>query len=248
MAREASRRATCASNLRQLILGQHHYADVYGVFPGTDRGLFHPRVSPFVGLRAGETRPTLMMCPSDPLAGQARYQWYSYYGNNGLTTADPGDGFLGYQMRIFIRPRDITDGLSSTSAISERLSHPEWEGRSVDWDNFPELWIRRLRMTENRYQDPADIADECMHRAGRPVVYWEEVRFYNHIVPPNGNTCSNGRPAIPAGLFSVSARSLHSGGVNVAMGDGSVRFVSQSLGRDVWWALGTRSGNEAVSF
>jgi prepilin-type N-terminal cleavage/methylation domain-containing protein/prepilin-type processing-associated H-X9-DG protein len=45
----------------------------------------------------------------------------------------------------------------------------------------------------------------------------------------------------------AGARSRHAGGVNVAMADGSVRFVSNTIDLRTWRALGTRAGGEAVS-
>ena len=44
----------------------------------------------------------------------------------------------------------------------------------------------------------------------------------------------------------AAARSGHTGGVNAAMADGSVRFFSNTVTQPVWSALGTRSGGEAV--
>ncbi len=44
-----------------------------------------------------------------------------------------------------------------------------------------------------------------------------------------------------------AARSNFSGGVNVAMGDGSVRFVRNSIPLPTWRALSTRSGGEVIS-
>ena len=41
-----------------------------------------------------------------------------------------------------------------------------------------------------------------------------------------------------------AARSLHPGGVNIALGDGSVRFVSDTVDLAVWRGLGTRAGGE----
>jgi prepilin-type processing-associated H-X9-DG protein len=35
------------------------------------------------------------------------------------------------------------------------------------------------------------------------------------------------------------SRSFHAGGVNLCMGDGSVRFVKNSVAQRVWWALMT---------
>jgi prepilin-type N-terminal cleavage/methylation domain-containing protein/prepilin-type processing-associated H-X9-DG protein len=46
---------------------------------------------------------------------------------------------------------------------------------------------------------------------------------------------------------AITSRSNHNGGVNVLQGDGSVRFVSNSIASSVWHALGTVSGGEIVS-
>ena len=46
---------------------------------------------------------------------------------------------------------------------------------------------------------------------------------------------------------AITARSYHPAGVNVLMGDGSVRFVKDSIAGPVWRALGTVNGNEAIS-
>jgi prepilin-type processing-associated H-X9-DG protein len=43
-----------------------------------------------------------------------------------------------------------------------------------------------------------------------------------------------------------AARSRHTGGVNVLLGDGSVRFVQDGVAPDAWRALGTRSAGEVV--
>ena len=45
----------------------------------------------------------------------------------------------------------------------------------------------------------------------------------------------------------VAARSWHTGGVNVGLCDGSVRFVADSIAFPAWQALGTRAGGEVVS-
>ena len=44
-----------------------------------------------------------------------------------------------------------------------------------------------------------------------------------------------------------AARSRHTDGVNVVLGDGSVRFVSQSINIDVWRAMSTIAGGEPVT-
>jgi prepilin-type N-terminal cleavage/methylation domain-containing protein/prepilin-type processing-associated H-X9-DG protein len=53
----------------------------------------------------------------------------------------------------------------------------------------------------------------------------------------------NGGPTFAA----VTARSYHPGGVNVLMGDGSVRLIKSSINGATWRGLGTVSGGEVIS-
>jgi prepilin-type N-terminal cleavage/methylation domain-containing protein len=46
---------------------------------------------------------------------------------------------------------------------------------------------------------------------------------------------------------AVTARSYHPGGVHALLGDGSVRFVKNSIDGRTWRALGTVAGGEAIS-
>jgi prepilin-type processing-associated H-X9-DG protein len=50
-----------------------------------------------------------------------------------------------------------------------------------------------------------------------------------------------------AGYGWRAARSRHPGGVNVAMADGSLRFVADDVEPAVWKAAATRAGGEAVT-
>ena len=45
----------------------------------------------------------------------------------------------------------------------------------------------------------------------------------------------------------VGARSRHTGGVNAALADGSVRFVPNTINVSAWRALGTRAGGDVVN-
>jgi prepilin-type processing-associated H-X9-DG protein len=44
----------------------------------------------------------------------------------------------------------------------------------------------------------------------------------------------------------AAARSYHTGGVNAAMSDGSVRFAANTIDQATWRALATRAGGEVV--
>ncbi|HEX4610954.1 MAG TPA: DUF1559 domain-containing protein [Urbifossiella sp.] len=76
---------------------------------------------------------------------------------------------------------------------------------------------------------------------------------YLHFMPPNSISC------VGVGGFGVSdtgwggvggaisATSNHSGGVNVGMADGSVKFIKNTVALTTWWGLGTRAGGEVIS-
>jgi prepilin-type N-terminal cleavage/methylation domain-containing protein/prepilin-type processing-associated H-X9-DG protein len=80
------------------------------------------------------------------------------------------------------------------------------------------------------------------------------VMNYTHVGPPNQVACQNPQEYFGASWLtfvgptgSAPPTSNHPGGVNVCLGDGSVRFVKDSVGLQPWWALGTRAGGEVIS-
>ena len=84
---------------------------------------------------------------------------------------------------------------------------------------------------------------------------WLVNSSYNHVNTPNGMNCHN--PSDPGtnsstryyvGMAGAAPPSSnHPGGVNVALADGSVRFVKDSVNLQTWWALGTRNAGEVIS-
>ncbi len=48
-------------------------------------------------------------------------------------------------------------------------------------------------------------------------------------------------------LGSAPPSSNHSGGVNVCMADGSVRFLKDTVNLQTFWAIGTRNYGEVIS-
>ncbi|SIO45919.1 prepilin-type N-terminal cleavage/methylation domain-containing protein/prepilin-type processing-associated H-X9-DG domain-containing protein [Singulisphaera sp. GP187] len=76
---------------------------------------------------------------------------------------------------------------------------------------------------------------------------------YTHFSGPNSAACDNpsdttagsttyGRP-----MGSIPPTSNHSGGVNLGMADGSVRFIKNSVSLPAWWALGSKGLGEIIS-
>jgi prepilin-type N-terminal cleavage/methylation domain-containing protein/prepilin-type processing-associated H-X9-DG protein len=73
---------------------------------------------------------------------------------------------------------------------------------------------------------------------------------YNHFMPPNQISCtypSDPAPGWGGTWGAITANSNHPGGVNVGMGDGSVRFVKNSVNLQAWWSLGSRNVGEVIS-
>jgi prepilin-type N-terminal cleavage/methylation domain-containing protein/prepilin-type processing-associated H-X9-DG protein len=83
---------------------------------------------------------------------------------------------------------------------------------------------------------------------------------YTHLMTPNTLTCTGAESGFFGAqgnftsdgsgggwLGASTACSNHPGGVNVGMGDGSVKFIKDSVNLQTWWALGSRNGGEVVS-
>jgi prepilin-type processing-associated H-X9-DG protein len=169
----------------------------------------------------------------------------------------------------------ITDGLSNTVIFSERCASP---GSGADINSRLQGGIANFDAWNNR-------PNNCMAKKGTSGNYHSSVEgrngsgsnfafyrlhnaFFHTIIPPNGPSCARitVRTEDPAGhdASQLPPTSFHSGGVNVCLADGSVRFVQDNVncgtltewfrwqgdGRGnvspfgVWGALGTMDAEE----
>ncbi|MHC5540572.1 DUF1559 family PulG-like putative transporter [Singulisphaera rosea] len=78
--------------------------------------------------------------------------------------------------------------------------------------------------------------------------------LFNTVVPPNSKqypwrSCRLGTclECAPEGSSFVNASSNHPGGANFSFGDGSVRFIKDSINMTIYQSIGTRAGGEVVS-
>jgi prepilin-type N-terminal cleavage/methylation domain-containing protein/prepilin-type processing-associated H-X9-DG protein len=86
-----------------------------------------------------------------------------------------------------------------------------------------------------------------MRGGGWACSFMQNGSVYNHTMMPNEVSCNNFEGGDDwYGRNLLSASSEHPGSVNVALGDGSVRTVSETVNPDVWWGMGTRNGGETV--
>jgi prepilin-type processing-associated H-X9-DG protein len=92
----------------------------------------------------------------------------------------------------------------------------------------------------------------------RGCIWWGSTCFFNTSVPPNTTIADRSHWASTkytqhplAGLdgnkLRYAARSWHTAGVNVGMGDGSVRFTSNTIDTAVWAAVGGSDDGESLN-
>jgi len=258
--REAARRMSCRSNLHQILLAFHQHEDIYGEFPGlvVDGEHWNVRILPYLDQQkpvrdghgaeiSGPGAVPLYVCPSDSLAtGKLVAGHSSYYPSDGK--GGPfHDGLYMTRSQRAVRSSDVRDGLSATAAVSERLAFPDGPEFAGAWLDDPRYERRIVRYTSAFLADLDTFADECESHSIAPQVTLVAVPNYNHIQTPNRRSCTNGPAGFPHpdSYPAATASSMHPGGVNLALADGAVRFVSESIDRKVWRAIGTRDGGEA---
>jgi prepilin-type N-terminal cleavage/methylation domain-containing protein/prepilin-type processing-associated H-X9-DG protein len=205
-------------------------------------------------------------CPSDPLnltpAGWAKtnyranegcqmnYSWGSFDNSNtnqpGLTPPPNGPFYRDSKYKLV----DITDGTSNTAAFSEHISgdHSNTVATYLsDWFKLGQFELY-----------PATFDEAVTNCRG---IDWQDLRFqghsatigapwlqgggfasiYNHVDTPNQRSC-----AFHPNRYVIPPTSGHTGGVNVAMCDGSVRFATNSVNVATWRAVGSMNGGEVV--
>jgi prepilin-type N-terminal cleavage/methylation domain-containing protein len=274
--RAAAARAKCQNNLKQIMIATHNahdanqklppavgfYQDPSSVPAGSrvGRGNVFVHILPYTeqtamheiarnldlnlyGYVYSAERPLLPLyyCPMDPSAGP-----------NGILTMPPagGGGTWGpasyhFNFQVFGDPVTnsltnrsggwdarnnfsyVTDGLSNTIFFTERYTGcnavASWE-----WSNIPQTSIPAFAVPGWRPSSSSTVSDAVGPQS-------------KFIIKPPGpwvlNSACNQR----------ISQSPHDAGINVALGDGSVKFLSANIDANVWWAMCTANGGEVIS-
>ncbi|QDT18236.1 DUF1559 domain-containing protein [Alienimonas californiensis] len=141
--------------------------------------------------------------------------------------------------------RDLRDGVTHTVVFGEQLLGDGTDEPPAEGD--PRR--RVVELSDGTPTTPAAcLADAAPGWSGQRGAKWINGHYadamYNHFHPPNSEQpdCHNGYHSHAL----TAARSAHEGGVQMALCDGSVQFVSDGIALENWRALATRAGGEVV--
>jgi prepilin-type N-terminal cleavage/methylation domain-containing protein/prepilin-type processing-associated H-X9-DG protein len=121
--------------------------------------------------------------------------------------------------------RDILDGTSNTAMLSEVVVGAEGTNDIRGW------WSN-------------DWGGAYTHRFAPNSGSGDIIPVAGYCVP--GRSPCGAAGACWSDVY-IGARSLHPGGVNMALADGSVRFVSNNITQSVWQAAGSINGGEVIA-
>jgi prepilin-type N-terminal cleavage/methylation domain-containing protein/prepilin-type processing-associated H-X9-DG protein len=206
----------------------------------------------------------LFLCPSDngqpvsvaygePVIGPTNYAACLGSGttNGGAPFGSPLNADGMFQAVKPLRIADASDGLSNTACMSESLLGDGAENASGAAPGGPQTVYGYLGFSGTAVNDSNCASPATWNGNNRRGFMWAsgEIRCatYNHYYTPNSKSydCVNNDPN--AGYVASgfrAARSRHTGGVNLLLCDGSVRFVNDAVDPTAWRSLSTRAGGE----
>ncbi|MFO0901864.1 MAG: DUF1559 domain-containing protein [Pirellulales bacterium] len=200
------------------------------------------------------TKVAAFVCPSDVNRLPTNLgATNNYYGNIGTTilyrapSTNPSNSNYGFPPHngafsdgLAVRFADILDGTSNTALFSEKnrgdgsngISSPESD--TYQPGTYPATADQA--MADCLAVNTADLSKQGYSNVGAPWIQpYHSTSVYYHTLPPNTRSCM-----YPPGRIATTAGSRHPGGVELAMCDGSVRFISKTINLQTWRALGSR--------
>jgi prepilin-type N-terminal cleavage/methylation domain-containing protein len=259
--REAAARISSMNNLKQISLGTHHFADAHeGKLPmltgGPDSWPSAGKAGPFEALlpyieegnaykamqTSAELGPGLLIktyiSPADPAASRIRHlnRLSSYAANAQVfirTPTLPGTFADGTSQTILYAEHFLSCGNTTfnwTKMVATGFSSGRRNHRATFADNGPVvIWYTPANADE--YDDVWPVPDT----SGNAKVSVGSVRGLTFQVRPSFGECD---PRIP--------QTAHSGGMLVALGDGSVRTLAPAMAESTFWSAVTPTSKDVL--
>lgn len=215
-------------------------------------------------------------CPSDtspPSGTGVKHTNYMFSSGDSIdlhTSNNVSRGMFGRNTAFPPEPRgfkfaDIPDGLSNTIAMAERVRGNTTFQKTLTY-SLGGTWFNTPNQCLSLFNTTTRTWNTGYARLGA----WAGVRWpdggmgfggLTTNAPPNSYSCAHNDHDAQNGLYPMSSN--HSGGCNALMGDGSVRFIRDTINvgnlnavgtglagvspYGVLGALGTRAGGESVT-
>ncbi len=148
-------------------------------------------------------------------------------------TGDPG-GFFFVDSKT--RITDAQDGSSNTLLVSEGIIRGN--SATATWGELGGYWggAPHGSFAFSTFEVPNGLTPDRVYSCKAVILPGA----------PNNAPCENGNSGGLIGRWNF-ARGYHTGGVNAAMGDASVRFVKNNIDRTTYQAMGTKSDGLVLS-
>lgn len=158
--------------------------------------------------------------------------WGQSFGGDAILTSTYRDSSFGHKL---VTIGQFVDGTSNSAMVSEVIQGGEYDARGMMWSTVMGGCSYTSRFTPNGIKDWFNLANGYDQMPNNPGLF---------CVMEPGLPCQAGNS--DSNQFA-GARSRHPGGVNVCFGDGSVRFVKNTVNGDTWNALHSIKGGEVIS-
>ena len=175
-------------------------------------------------------------------------------------TGRGGDGAFFVNSRL--KPGSFTDGTSNTMCATEVKAFTSYFRNTIDPGPTPPTSSAQLAAyadgaqfklgpTTNNNTGHTEWPDGRVHHSGITTIFTPNtVVGYQHsdglTYDIDYNSQQEGRSTTQPTYAAITARSYHSGLVNMLLMDGSVRPIHNSISLAIWRALGTRAGGEVL--
>jgi prepilin-type N-terminal cleavage/methylation domain-containing protein/prepilin-type processing-associated H-X9-DG protein len=252
MAREAARRAQCTNNLKQLSLALHNYTDVNGVLPMGYCNQWCEVIPDAMCISHGQFVAMLPQREQQPLFNAVNFERNIY--------TSPNTTIFATGVKILWCPSDPTIDQPVIADLSETLQSTiylsNYVGCSGTWYNHGRNPVRTAQnnglfwgASSARLADVTDgtshtiALGEKAHALLTKDTAWDWSwwadgdigdTIFSTLYPmnPQRRIKDGSLPFTDSLYWASSASSLHPGGANFAMLDGSVRFIKDSI--DCW--------------